>query len=168
MVPEGRGPQSAQQAGVVVRLVAVPLVGSITVRFLGPCVGILTHGKFKKAVACPGEEHCPATTHRSQTIWKGYSPVEVWEELPIRLWIPAVLEITEHLWESMHAVKLRGTVWVMNRVCEGKRDRIAEGLMVDKIDPATLRTDVLVEPVVCRVWRSSRSRTCPTRSGCSS
>lgn len=155
MVPEGRGTSAQGKPGVVVRLVSVPLDGSITVRCLGPCQGILTHGKWRKAVACPGEESCPATTHRSTTIWKGYAPVEVWEEVPIKLWVPAVLEITEHLWEAMHERKLRGTVWVLNRVSDGRRDKICEGLMVDKLDPLTLRTDVLVEPVVCRVWRSA-------------
>lgn len=155
-MPSDPRSSSANASGVVVRLVPVPLEGKITVRFLGPCVGILTHGtKWKQAVACPGEQHCPATLHRSKTIWKGYAPAEVWEENPIRLWVPCVVEITEHLWEMMHEHTLRGSVWMLERVSEGRRTHIVQGVMVDQLDPRTLRSDVQVQTVVCRVWKSS-------------
>jgi len=147
----GCAPTDAQH----VCLLSVPKEGTATVRLLGPASGILTHWAKKRPLACPGANACPQMVHRLSTVWKGYAPAEVWCDAPKRHWQPVVLEITERLWEVLSGQALRGQVWQLGRVA-GDRGRIeVTGRLLDLLDPRTLRTDVQVQPVVCRVYRTT-------------
>jgi hypothetical protein len=147
----GSAPTPAQQ----VSLLSVPKAGTATVRLLGHARGILTHWAKKRPLACPGPVLCPSVVHRLSTVWKGYAPAELWREAPFRDWMPCVLEITERLWELMHGHALRGEVWELFRAA-GDHGRVeVSGRLLDLLDPRGLRADVQVEPVVCRVYRTT-------------
>lgn len=152
---ERPGGGSAPSLGQQVSLLSVPAEGSCTVRLLGPCRGILTHWSKIRPIACAGLPLCPLVTHRLSTCWKGYAPAELWRESPHRDYWPCVLEITERLWELLHEHTLRGQVWELFRVLGDHRRVEVSGRLVDLVDPRGLRDDVRVEPVVCRVYRTT-------------
>lgn len=158
--PGGRSVPPPEQQ---VELLSVPKQGTVTVRFLGPCVGILTHwparrhnGRATPPIACGGPLACPNVVHRLSTCWKGYAPCEAWREEPMRRWFPFVLEITERLWELLHKETLRGQQWELFRVANERGNVEVSGRCLDLLDPRTLRTDVQIEPVVCRVYRTTQ------------
>lgn len=151
-------PPSARQT----ELLPVPKQGIITVRFLGPCAGILTHWeksrrKGEKGIgyACPGEQHCQPAIHRLSTCWKGYAPVDLWEESPHRRWHPWVLEITERLWDLLKTETLRGQMWKLFRVTNERGNVEVSGSLLELVEADELRTDIDIKPVVCRVFRTT-------------
>lgn len=142
-----------------VKLLSCPEQGQeATVRVLGPARGLVTHwkpGKPGRPLACPGARVCPPSNHRLSSCWKAYAPAEVWRDAPYRDWTPVILEITERMWEGMQTYTLRGTVWtIFRQIGEHKRLECAAAL-VDVVEPAELRTDVSVEPVVTRIYRTA-------------
>lgn len=98
-----------------VQILGIPKGESpICVRFLGPCRGILTHWKDKKAFACLGQDSCPKSLHATLTLWKGYAPALHYRH-DRRLWIPVVLELTEVAEEETRGRHRPGDTWLVSR-----------------------------------------------------
>lgn len=152
-----RRPRPAYEPGAAIELemLAVPKEGSVTVRFLGEARSILTHRIKDESFACPGEEHCPTANHRARTTWKAYAPVEAWRPAPHDDWMPAVLEITERLWGKLRGRPIKGEVWKLFRQTGRHGYREVCGSPQGLVLPERLRTDVTVEEVVKRVYRTT-------------
>jgi hypothetical protein len=58
---------------------------------------------------CEGQA-CDPAKHRLDQTWKGYAPVEVWDDRT-KKWCPFVLEITEHMDLEIAGMWKRGQVW---------------------------------------------------------
>jgi hypothetical protein len=135
----------------VVRIVPVPAIGVIAVRFLGELQGLLTHYKGKGTVPCPGEGKCNPADHRLRTIFKAYAAMQSWDSQE-KMWFSGVLEATEALEEQLRDRKLRGEVWILSRD-EGKGNRgTVFGVFSESIDPDRLPPAFDVRPVLERVF----------------
>lgn len=140
--------------GDSVRVLSVPLGAPVVVRFLGPVQGLLLHWHGGRSVPCQGQGDCPATIHRSRTLWRGYGPVEGWDE-PWRLWRPAVLEVTEGLEEYLRGRTLRGEVWQLVRDgALGKRAPV-EGVFCEALDDGKVSPWFDPLPVLQRFYHTT-------------
>lgn len=134
-----------------VRILAVPLVPPIHVKFLGALRGLLTHWSKSHSVPCDGPDKCPVALHRTGTFFKAYAPVEWWVA-HVGRWRPAVLEGTANLEERLRGRTLRGEVWLLSREKETDKAspvlaRYCESLPEPSLSPAF---DIL--PVLQRVF----------------
>lgn len=136
-----------------VRVLSVPDSHPISVRFLGPILGLVTHWHTGKSVPCLGETRCPPSIHRARTFWKGYSAIESWD-MACELWIPAVLEVTEALDHILHGRALRGEIWLLSRVQRGKKGQVV-GVYSETLDDAKLRAPFSLLPVLERFYHVS-------------
>lgn len=152
MAKRPRREQSAPGELIPLEMVSVPQEGFHVLRFLDEYRGILTHWGKKRALACPGEDNCPSTTHRGRTIWKGYCAAEYWRDRPYEDWAPCVFEVTERLAELMTGHVLRGEVWKVLRQVGRNQTKEVFGECVDEVNADRLRKPFSVEPVVCRVF----------------
>lgn len=141
----------ARPASRPVNVLSVKKNTVYTVRFLGQMDGILTHWPKKPGTPCPGEPYCSGSQHRVKTIWKGYSPIEAWDDHH-RLWIPWVLEVTEGLEEALQGRVLRGEVWVVSRPQVDEKPAPVIGQYLEQLDPDSIRLDFPVRAVVCRMY----------------
>lgn len=81
--------------------------------------GLLTHFK-QRSFYCGGKD-CPSHVHlKSDTIWKGYAAVGVWNPAT-KKWMPWVLEISEHLELDFRGLWKRDQVWEIWRDNLGKK-----------------------------------------------
>lgn len=149
-------PRPEHPAGVPVEveMLSVPKDGSCTVRFLSEARSILTHRVGEDTKACPGVDRCPSAHHRAKTLWKAYAAVERWRDRPYEDWVPEVIEITERLWERLCDHELRGEVWTFRREVGRAGHKECVGELVDRVNPDRLRTDVILERTVYRVYRT--------------
>lgn len=152
--PRRKRPEHPAGTRVEVEMLSIPDEGQITVRFLSEARSILTHRVGEDTLACPGEKYCPSATHRAKTLWKAYAAVERWRDVPFEDWIPEVLEITERLWERLAGRVLRGEVWTLKREVGRSGHKECVGEHVDTINEEHLRSDVVLETTVCRVYRT--------------
>lgn len=156
MAPARRRPDP-QRAPIPVEIQPVPKTGHITVLFLGPYLGMLTHWQGGRGRACPGLSTCPPTIHRCTSVWKGYAPVEIWRPAPHGDWAPGVFEVTERAAELLdQAGELPGQVWKFYRVLGRYSHVEIAGAQLETRDVAGLRADVRVEPVVERLYRTNQ------------
>lgn len=137
-----------------IAVVTVPESGTLTVRFLGPILGILTHWFGGRSVACNGEGTCDPKYHKCRTTWKGYVAVEYVAATRPPTMRPAVLEVTENLYEYIGTDNPRGQVWQLLRAKCGKGRVECRGHRLIEYDRTPCRTDVRVEPAVQRLYRS--------------
>jgi len=134
-----------------VKVRSVPLTPPITVRFLGPLRGLLTHWAGKHSVPCEGPEKCPAATHRKGTFFKAYSPVMEW--IPhLNRWRPAVLEATANLEEYLRGRKLRGETWMLARDDGSKSTRPVVAAYLETIPEDKLPLAFDIVPVLQRLF----------------
>lgn len=139
---------------VTVELVPTPSDRAITVRFLGAILGMLTHWTGKDgSKACPGWERCPTADHRKKTVWKGYAPVEYFRPPPFQDWCPAVFEVTERMEEILRGRELRGESWSFIRRPGRHGNQEVASQFLESMNPAALRPEFPVEPVLFRVYR---------------
>jgi hypothetical protein len=75
--------------------------------------GLMTHWVRGRSEYCRGRE-CRSDWHRLDTIWKGYAPVERYDET-FKAWIPEVLEISEALELHFRGRFARGQLWELSR-----------------------------------------------------
>jgi len=115
-IPRRKKPQPAYSDNV--RILTIPDVGAVCVRFLGPIQGLLTHWIAGRPTPCVGPKDCPAKVHGSLTVWKGYAPALCWDH-PTRKWIPTVAEVTESADESMCGHIRPGSTWILSRETPG-------------------------------------------------
>jgi hypothetical protein len=81
--------------------------------------GLFLHFHNKRSHLCRGEQ-CPREIHQVPPTWKGYTPVELFEPSKAK-WLPAVLEVTEHLDLDFRHLFKRGQIWEIFRDSVGKR-----------------------------------------------
>ena len=103
-----------------VSILPVPKAGKLAVLFLAPIQGLNTHWHGGRSFPCRGVDDCPAPIHKARSVWKGYAPVETWDQAA-GLWRPRVLEVTEVLEEQLRGRELRGEVWLLWRTDCGRR-----------------------------------------------
>ena len=139
-----------------VRVLSVPEGIPICVRFLGPILGLDTHWK-NGTKPCPGEDECPPTIHRLGIIWRGYAPVESWENSR-QVWRPWVLEVTEALEETLRGRQLRGETWLLERTREKGRTAAVIGVYCEAMLPDDVRPGFDVEPVLRRIFHCGKLR----------
>jgi hypothetical protein len=111
---------------------------------------LLTHWHTKQTIACLGENRCPPAVHRSQSVWKGYAPAEIWEGSE-ELYIPCVMEVTEALDHMLSGRKLRGEVWMLSRPEGGKKSPVV-GVYSQTDQESWLRPAFSILPVLERVY----------------
>lgn len=153
MATPPRGPASPHSTSVRVSVFRVSPGGRHRVRLLSDAIqGILTHWQAGRGVYCPGEG-CPV--HRLAKVWKGYTPVEVWEPAG-RRWIPYVLEVTEGLELTMRDCFRRGQVWELTRKQPEKKKHFpVEGSLVDEGHGVTLRPAFDMMPVLLAMYHET-------------
>lgn len=95
--------------------------------------GLFTHFLRGRSLYCEGDECLPAI-HRTTRYWKGYFAGEVYSKKD-QLWLPVVLEITEHLELDLRHRFARGQVWDMSRLPESKKKREpVQGTLLETLD----------------------------------
>lgn len=137
-----------------VLVLSVPELAPIVVRFLGPYLGMLTHWRSGRSVPCDGPDECPTSLHRLGTIWKGYCPVQLWEEVG-RVWRPHVLEVTETLEELLRGRELRGEVWNLWRSQDKGARGSVTGLFCESHADRQLSKSFDILPVLLRLFHRS-------------
>lgn len=75
--------------------------------------GLFTHYYQKRSRVCRGAD-CYPVMHRSERVWKGYTPVLVFL-VKQRIWVPKVLEITAHLELDFRDIFTRAQEWEIFR-----------------------------------------------------
>lgn len=136
----------------VVRIVAVPKNGVLTALFCGRVRGMLTHRIRGETVACRGEGVEGAAVHRNRPVWKGYAPGRVWDE-ELKAWIPAVVEVTEHLDEILRPRDYVAEVWSLWRTDPGSKTSPVTGVFLERRAEAELVASFDVLPTLQRRYR---------------
>lgn len=110
---EGTGGRSDSVA-VTVRVFRILSGMNVRVRLLSPRYGgCFTHWRGGRSRYCPGEAgKCP--NHKLDKQWKGYGAIQYYDP-HADLWIPSVLELTEHAELDFRNVWKRGQYWDMKR-----------------------------------------------------
>jgi len=133
-----------------VRILSVPNGFPLSIRFLGPYLGLTTHWHSGRTHPCLGSERCIPTIHRSRTVWKAYAPVESWE-IVTELWIPAVLEITESLESHLTGRRLRGETWILSRSASKKVGSVI-GVYTETVPEKDLRPAFSIVSILERFY----------------
>lgn len=121
-----------------------------TVRFLGPYLGAIFHWHANRSWPCPGPAECPNTIHRARSVWKGFAPAERWCETS-RLWFPGVQGVTEALEELLRGRTLRGEVWLLTRIQEGRKAGPLRGVYCERQQEGVLSPCWDILPVLLRL-----------------
>lgn len=129
----------------------VPRVGELSVLFLGPYQGLITHWHSGRSWPCAGHDDCPSTIHRARSVWKGYAPVLVWDG-PAQLWRPRVLELTEVLEEQLRGRNLAGEVWMLYRAEGGRKSARIEAVYLQRWARADVPQPFDVTPALQRFY----------------
>ncbi len=136
-----------------VRIASVKDATILTVRFLGPYVGLLTHWFGKQTVPCLGDIRCGKAIHATRAIWKGYAPADYLDPT-LELWVPCVSEITELLEHNLVGRRIRGEVWILRRQGKKKSGPVM-GTFAGKHDEGILPPVFDVTPIVERFYHTS-------------
>jgi hypothetical protein len=152
-----RSDPGADARPYIPQVVSVPKTGEITVCFCAPWDGIITHYTRDGTVPCPGEEDCPAAIHRIRPIFRGYAPVRV-HVAQAALWVPEVLEVTEHLEEALRGRHVAGEVWVLSRKVGKRKTRPVVGRYLETRHVDGVFDPFDVRPVVHRMYHTDRIR----------
>lgn len=134
-----------------VSVLRVPKVGAICVRFLGSYTGAILHYLKDGSIPCDGDGACPATLHKTKSIWRGWAPVEQFERSTGKWW-PEVLEITEYLEEQLHGRALRGETWALGRYVQSKKKGKVWGQYLEQAEPEGLRPAFDILPILLRLF----------------
>lgn len=113
--------------------------------------GLFTHWTKDGSVYCHPAA-CPDGLHRTRQYWRGYVDAEGYNPAN-KLWVPLCLEITEALEKDMRGQYARGQVWELSRErVVDKNKPPVRGRLHDVLDPATLRKEMDVRPVLCNLF----------------
>lgn len=112
--------------------------------------GLFTHYVSKRSQYCPGDR-CSCQHRKQQRIWKGYGSVEIWV-LDLKIWQPAVLEVTENLEHCLAGRWLRGQVWeISRRMPDSEQDSYpVVGSLQQQLDPDRIPRDFDWMPIMQR------------------
>jgi hypothetical protein len=145
-----QGPHSGLSVKPV-QVKSVPACPPITVKFLGPLRGLLTHWQKGHSVPCDGAEQCPTSLHRSGTFFKAYAPCEEW--IPhLGRWRPIVLEATANLEEYLRGRTLRGEVWMLSREKEADRQSPVAAAYLESLPDGKTSLAFDIKPVLLRLY----------------
>lgn len=92
------------------RILSIEVGTDYHVRLLSEAYGGLFTHYARKSFLCTGEKDCPSHIHKYEKIWKGYAAVDIWLK-ERKVWLPFVLEISEHLELDFRGLWKRGQVW---------------------------------------------------------
>lgn len=125
---------------------------SCVVRFLGGYSGTILHYLGWNYAPCKEpDEVCPASIHTKRKLWRGWSPVEQWDDVA-GVWWPMVLEITEYLEEILRGRSLRGEVWGISRPKVKKTGSPVVGVFVERQPQESLRKPFEIKSVLLRAY----------------
>lgn len=125
---------------------------SAVVRFLGGYSGTVLHYLGKTYTPCrEPDRECPASIHTKRKLWRGWAPVEVFDDVQ-QVWWPWVLEITECLEEQLRGRQLRGEVWGITRPKEKEKGNRVVGVFVERQAAETMRKPFDIMPVLLRAY----------------
>lgn len=136
-----------------VRITSVVPNQELTLRFLGGIYGFLTHWIRGRSKPCFGAVACPPAEHRTPLTWKGYAPIDLWDQSQ-EAWFASILEITEALEECLRGTQLRGTEWIVTRPQAGKKPQPVVGFYVCQIQEVWIREAFDVCAVLRRFYRT--------------
>lgn len=148
-----QGPQTG--SAIVVRVWSIHREGPTVCRFLGPIRGLLIHYTKGESIPCPGADECPASTHRTKQVWRGYAAVEAWI-VSAKHWLPTVLEVTANLEEQLRDRSLRGEVWYIKKRDKAEKSDPVDGVYCESLDPLSLAEAFDIVPVLERVYNVHR------------
>lgn len=116
--------------------------------------GIFTHYK-RRSEYCPGEV-CNCPLKRLRRVWYAYAAVERWEPRS-KLWVPAVMQITEALEHDFNGVFKRGQVWEVSRRKgdENKKNYPVVGKLQQELDPVQVPPPFPILPTMQRAYHIS-------------
>lgn len=149
--------QSKPQGNVVaLRVFRVEPGQNVFIRVLSESYcGLLTHFSKGRSVYCKGSE-CPATVHNVDPTWKGYAAVEI-HRPGTQVWVPWVLEITEHLELDMRGIFARGQVWELWAEKQtDKRRPPVQGKLAERRDPLRFPAAFDIVPVIQCLYHNTR------------
>jgi hypothetical protein len=133
-----------------VRVESVKPDKPLTVCFVGPILGLMTHRHGGQPFPCLGESRCPTSIHRTRTLWKGYAPGEMWEK-HTELWIPCVIECTENMDDQLQGRKVRGEIWSFWRE-GGKKEGAVLGAYSQTLPEEDQREWFSIVPILERLY----------------
>ncbi len=135
-------------------MVGVPIEGPLVALFCGELQGLLTHRVGKESIPCTGPGICPSNVHRCRMVWHGYAPGR-WYSTARKLWIPAVLQVTENLEEQLDGRRLAGEVWLLVRQQPGKKNAPVTGQFLERRTEADLVAPFDIRPALCHMYHVS-------------
>ena len=110
--------------------------------------GLFTHYFRGRSRLCCGAD-CNAAMHRMDRVWKGYTPVMVYFDKPRPLWLPKVLEITQHLELDLRGQFARAQEWQLWRHAPvGGKVQAVEGKLQNGRVESRLPVAFDIQPVV--------------------
>lgn len=114
--------------------------------------GCITHHVKKRSQYCIGPK-CRQEWHKEPHIWKGYTPVEAWDE-HWKVWVPWVLELTEKLDHTMKPFFARGQLWEISKspAPQGQNPPLV-GKFHEHLDGRSLPAPFSVLPILQAVFR---------------
>ena len=121
--------------------------------------GLMTHFLQLSQYHDP-DEKCPWCSYRAPLAWKGYFAAELWD-VPRKLWVPTVFELTESSELDLRGVYARAQVWRFKRPPDSKRGRALKryptvGVLQENLDGSKLTPAFDVLPVLRTMYH------CPT------
>jgi hypothetical protein len=121
----------------------------IEVRWLGPWHGLILHyGGEEGSTPCGQRTECRKCRPGSRVQWRGYASVLVpANKGGVRIWVHAILEVTERLGEQLDGLELRGRHDRLNRV-QARGDRLA----VQAALLGSVNIDSLPPPCNVQAW----------------
>lgn len=117
------------------RVTGIEPGGHQIARLLSPRYGgLFYHWNRGRSVYCTGND-CPAHVHKLPRCWKGYCAVELYRQNDA-MWVPTVLEVSEHLELDFRHVYKRGQIWQIWRDKPSKkRNEPVQGRLTEECDP---------------------------------
>jgi hypothetical protein len=114
--------------------------------------GLFYHFIRGTAIYCPGVK-CPPADHKQTRHWRGYLAVEYYVDVPKPHWVPAVLEITQHLDQLWREVRRRGQVWLLTKDPGPKRRKNPlKAIFSEQLDCDTLPLAFDIMPVIQNLY----------------
>jgi hypothetical protein len=131
-----------------VRKGEVHFIKTLTSQY-GGCFGHFVRGRTRY---CPGS-HCDCKHKREERLWYGFAAVVRWDGLR-KLWLPAVLQVTQALDHDFHGQYRRGQVWeVSKREADATKQAYpVTGRLIEVLDESQVPPFFPVKTVVLRVF----------------
>jgi hypothetical protein len=115
--------------------------------------GLYTHWIKGRSELCDGSK-CGADCKKFRKVWKGYAAIDYWLESK-KLWIAAVLEITEAMDLDLKELWKRGQVWLLRRGhrVKGKHPP-RSATLIEEVELSTLPHEFDIIPCLKNLYHS--------------